>query len=94
MKSEMNALKQGLNLKPPPPKGFPTSSFRLPDLHCFVEIKKQELTEEEEETACLLTLVSGKPVYVFFGSPRSPDHRPNYSRTYKQGFTPEMVKRT
>jgi hypothetical protein len=59
-------------------------SFLLPDLQCFVEIKEQAFTEKEEETARLLTLISGKPVYVFFGSPRLPDNRPHYSRTFKE----------
>ena len=61
-------------------------SFRLPDLHCIVEIKEKELTEKEEETARLLTLISGNPVHVFFGSPRLPDHHPLYSKTYSEFY--------
>lgn len=42
--------------------------FWLPELKCFIEIKGQEPTYTERCKCDLLSLLSGNPVYLFFGS--------------------------
>lgn len=49
--------------------------FWLPEYDCFVEIKGQEPTREETKKALLLSLLSGKKVYIFCSNTRLPDIR-------------------
>lgn len=47
--------------------------FYLPKQDYFIEIKGQEPTKEEKEKARLLSLYTGKPVFLFFGNIAFPD---------------------
>ena len=42
--------------------------FYLPQQDCFVEVKGEEPTKEEKRKASLLSLHTGKLVYIFFGN--------------------------
>lgn len=65
--------------------------FYLPQQDCFIEVKGQEPTEEEEEKARLLTLYTGKTTYIFYEGIKLP-HEKNHKGAY--GFHPPKLYTT
>ncbi len=60
--------------------------FWLPKQDCFVEIKGEKPTEEEMQKAKLLSLYTGKYVFVFYGNIKFP-HEDKDRGTSTFGFT-------
>jgi hypothetical protein len=46
--------------------------FYLPELKCYIEVKGQKPTKQEQELAFLLSKDSGMPVHIFSGSVPEP----------------------
>jgi hypothetical protein len=70
---------QGVTL----PDGNYLPDFWLPNQDCYIEIKGNEPTEQEERLAAQLADMTGKRVHIFFGDIPYPDS-PDYDM-YKDG---------